>query len=143
MADITVATYDPKKVIITFGATVLSGYAEGTFVKITRSGDMFTKKKGAAGRVERVNTNATDFAVEVSLQQTAGVNAILSGLAAADQITNLGVLPLAVKDLNGTTLFAAPQAWIAKDPEAGFGDDTEARAWRFDTGPSAFLCGGN
>ena len=67
MADLTVKTYDPKQVVITFGVIPISGYADGTFVSVNRSGDAFTKKKGAAGDVERVNKNQGDFEVTVTL----------------------------------------------------------------------------
>lgn len=138
-----VRTFDPKKVIITFGITVLTGYAEGTFVKISRSGDAFEKRKGSDGSVDRINKNAFDFKVSVTLMQTAPVNALLSALLAADQISNVGVLPLVVKDLNGVTLFTAAQAWIAKDPDTEFGDSLGNREWTFDTGAAAKLDGGN
>lgn len=141
--NIAVATYDPKQIIIAFGALVLSGFSDGTFVKITRSGDAFEKKRGADGSVERVNKNAFDFGVSVTLQQTSAVNALLSAALTADQISNLGVLPLTIKDLNGTSLFEAPQAWIKKDPEAEYADTTGGREWQFETGPGAYLCGGN
>lgn len=138
-----VRTYDPKKVIITFGAVVLTGYAEGTFVTIARSGDLFEKTKGADGGVDRVNKNAFDYAVTATIRQTSPTNAVLSAIAAADQISNAGVLPLVVRDLNGTTLFTAAQAWIAKDPDDEFSDTISDREWRFDTGPAAKLTGGN
>lgn len=138
-----VKTFDPKMVVITFGAIPISGYAEGTFVSVSRSGDAFAKSKGAGGDVERINRNQGDFEVTVTLQQTAAVNAELSAVLAADQVTNAGVFPLTIKDLLGNTLFFAPQAWIKKDPDWEDGDDLNSRAWVFDTGISANLVGGN
>lgn len=141
--NLAVRTFDPKKIIIAFGATVLSGFPEGTFIKIARNGNAFEKSKGADGSVDRVNKNAYDFQVVATLKQTSPVNALLSGILAADQLSNVGVLPLTIKDLNGDTLFEAPQAWIAKDPDAEFSDGLSNREWTFETGPGAFLCGGN
>src|SRR5574344_200375 len=112
-----VKTFDPKMVVITFGNITLSGYAEGTFVRVNRSGDAFAKSKGAGGDVERINRNQGDFEVSVTLQQTSSTNTELSAILAADQVTNAGVMPLTVKDLLGQTMFFAPQAWIRKDPE--------------------------
>lgn len=143
MGDLSVRTYDPKQILVAFGATVISGFAEGTFIKVTRNGQAFEKQKGADGTVDRVNKNATDFTVTITLKQTSPLNAILSGLMAADQISNLGVLPLTIKDNNGTGLFEAPQAWIAKDPDAEFADGLSSREWTFETGPGAFLQGSN
>ena len=143
MADLTVRTYDPKMVVVTFGTLPISGYADGTFIKIKRSGDAFGKKKGAGGDVERVNKNQGDFEVSLTLQQTASANKELSAILAADQVSNAGVFPLTVKDLLGETLFYAPQAWIRVDPEAEFGDDLNAREWTLDTGIATNLVGGN
>lgn len=141
--NLAVKTYDPKMIVITFGVIPISGYAEGTFVRVNRSGDAFSKSKGAGGDVERINRNQGDFEVSVTLQQTAGTNAELSAALAADMATNAGVFPLTIKDLLGQTLFYAPQAWIRKDPEWEDGDELNAREWTFDTGIGSNLLGGN
>ena len=141
--NVTVKTFDPKMIVITFGSIPISGYAEGTFVSVNRSGDAFAKRKGAGGDVERINKNQGDFEVTVTLLQTTPTNKELSAVLAADQVTNAGVFPLTIKDLLGETLFFAPQAWIRKDPEWEDGDDLNSRAWTFDTGIGSNLIGGN
>ena len=143
MANLPVRTFDPKLVVITFGALSISGYAEGTFVSVNRSVDAFAKSKGAGGDIERVNRNQGDFEVTVTLQQTSPTNTELSAILAADQVSNAGVWPLTIKDMLGQTLFFAPEAWIRKDPEWEDGDDLNSRAWVFDTGIAANLVGGN
>lgn len=143
MPDLTVRSYDPKQVVVTFGPTVLTGYAEGTFIKIARNGNAFEKSRGADGSVDRVNKNALDYTVTLTLKQTSPINAILAGLLLADQLTNSGTLPLVVKDLGGATLFTAAQAWIAKDPDQEFSDSLTNREWTFETGVAANLIGGN
>lgn len=141
--NVTVKTFDPKMIVITFGSIPISGYAEGTFVSVNRSGDAFAKRKGAGGDVERINKNQGDFEVTVTLLQTTPTNKELTAVLAADQVTNAGVFPLTIKDLLGETLFFAPQAWIRKDPEWEDGDDLNSRAWTFDTGIGSNLIGGN
>ena len=141
--NLAVKTYDPKMIVITFGVIPISGYAEGTFVRVNRSGDAFSKSKGAGGDVERINHNQGDFEVSLTLQQTAGTNAELSAALAADMATNAGVFPLTIKDLLGQTLFYAPQAWIRKDPEWEDGDELNSREWTFDTGIGSNFLGGN
>lgn len=138
-----VRTYDPKNVIVTFGATVITGFGEGTFIGITASGASFEKKKGADGVVERVNKNADDYEVTINLTQTNPTNAVLSALHVADKLSNVGIMPLTIKDLNGTSLFFAPQAWIAKAPDPTYADSTEDREWTFETGAAGNLIGGN
>ena len=141
--DLQVRSYDPKQVFVTFGVLPLSGFAEGTFISIERSGDLFEKSRGADGSIDRVNKNAFDFSVTLTLKQTSPSNDGLSAVVVADQLTNAGVFPLTVKDLNGTTLFVAPQAWIAADPTTELADTLSSREWRFDTGPAERFTGGN
>ena len=142
-ADNNVRTYDPKLVIITFGAVIFSGYAEGTFVAITQNGDSFEKVRGADGGVDRVNKNANDYSVAITLKRTSLTNDALSAIAIADKQANSGKYPLTVKDLNGTSLFFAEQAWIGKEPDPEDADTISNREWRIDTGPAAQFIGGN
>jgi len=141
--DLTVRTYDPKLVIITFGTIIMTGFAEGTFVAIERSGDAFEKQKGADGSIDRVNKNAFDFGVTITLKQTSPVNALLSAVLASDQLLNAGLLPLTVTDTLGVSLFTAAQAWIRKDPNTEFSDGLGSREWTFDTGAGLLVAGGN
>lgn len=143
MADLTVRTYDPKKVYVNFGIHQLTGFPDGTFVKIKRGGDGFGKKVGADGTVDRVNKNRTDFEVEIVLKQTSPLNAILSSIFVLDQTSNEGILPLNITDLSGKSEFIAPQAWIRVDPDVEYTDDLGNRTWTFDTGAGANLIGGN
>ena len=143
MLDPIVRTYDPKFIVITFGAIIFTGFAEGTFVQVVRNGDKFEKSKGADGSIDRVNKNAFDFRVTATLKQTSLTNDLLSVVSESDALTNLGMLPLTIKDLKGTTLFFAPQAWVAKDPEDEYSDSLSPRTWEFDTGVATKFTGGN
>lgn len=143
MADNNVRTYDPKQVIATFGPVILSGYMSGTFITVTRNGDLFEKDKGADGSVDRINRNANDFRISVMLKQTSNINDALSLIVAADIRSNTGKLPFIIKDLQGTTLFVAPQAWIAADPNDEYSDALTGREWQFDTGAAVKFTGGN
>ena len=143
MADKTVRTFNPAQIIITFGAIIMSGFADGTFLTITGNGDRFEKRRGADGTIDRINKNNFDYEVVLTLMQTSITNKNLSIIMQADQLSNAGILPLTIKDLNGDTLFFAPQAWIAKDPDDEFGDSLGNREWKFQTGMAEKLTGGN
>lgn len=143
MADSTVRTYDPSQVLVIVGAAVMAGFGDGTFVKITRSGDAFEKKRGADGTVDRINKNAVDFEVEFSLKRTSPLNAVLSALLVADQASNKGTFPLTIKDKSGSSVFAAAQAWVKKDPDTEYADTLGNYTWKFDTGAGAHLVAGN
>lgn len=141
--DSNVRTFDPSKVRVIFGALVLTGFADGTFVKVTRSGDAYAKKKGADGTVDRINLSSYDFEVDFTLKGTSPMNALLSGQLAIDQATNKAVAHLTIQDLSGNSIFEAPQAWIKKDPDQEYADSLTSRTWKFDTGAGANLIGGN
>ena len=141
--DNKVRTYDFKKVIITFGAVMFSGFASGSAIKVTQNGDSFEKIKGADGGIDRVNKNSRDYSVSVTLKRTSIVNDLLSAIAIADKETNLGINPLSIKDLNGTSLFFAESAWIKKDPDAEESDALPNRDWIFDTGIATNFVGGS
>lgn len=143
MPDLTVRSYSPSQIVATFGTVVVTGYAEGTFIKIARNGAAFEKHRGSDGSIDRINKNAFDYTVTLTLKQTSPLNAIFAGLLLADQISNAGILPLTIKDLGGATLFTAAQAWIAKDPDQEFSDSLTNREWTFETGVAANLIGGN
>lgn len=141
--DSDVRTYDPSQIIVTWGAIIMTGFAEGTFITIARNGDLFEKSRGADGSVDRINKNANDFSVTLTLKQTSISNDLISTQMTIDITTNVGALPLTVKDLNGLELFFAAKAWVGKDPDDDYGDALGNREWRFDTGPAAKFTGGS
>jgi uncharacterized protein YkvS len=143
MQDPVVRTYDPKKYVIIFGAIPVTGFAEGTFISIARNGDIFEKSRGADGSVDRINKNAFDFSVTITIKQTSLTNDAFSAVMLVDMKNNTGVYPLTIKDLGGTTLLFAKAAWIAKDPDDENGDTLGSREWRIDTGPGTKFTGGN
>lgn len=142
-ADPFVRTYDPKLIIAVFGPVIFTGYAEGTFLAIAGNGDKFEKSRGADGTVDRINKNSFDYSVTFTVKQTSLTNDALSAVLTADVLSNAGKFPLTIKDLNGTELFFAAQAWIAKDPDDSYSDSLETREWRIDTGIASKFTGGN
>ena len=127
-------TYDPKKIIVVFGSRQLTGMAEDSIVTISPLGDGMQIYVGADGDVARsVDPDAT-FEVTVSLNTTSNSNDYLSNMYNFDRATGNGVAPLLIKDLAGTTLFSAPEAWIANMPEASRGLTVDTQEWTFNTG---------
>jgi Protein of unknown function (DUF3277) len=125
-------TYDPKLVVITFGGVPLSGFADGTFIKVSRSADLFTKSVGADGVFVRSKSNDKSGEVSVTLQQTSMSNSILAGFAAQDEASNTGVKPLIVTDASGTSKFFSALAYIRKPADSTFAKTVENRDWIFD-----------
>lgn len=138
-----VKTYDPKNVKVIFGVIELSGFAEGTMISIASNGPKFEKTRGGDGQVNRINKNAGDYTVTVTLDRTSLSNDLLSAALIADVNTNGGIVPFTVKDLNGTSVFFAAEAWIANDPDSEEADTMPTREWTIDTGKADKFDGGN
>lgn len=137
------ATYDAGLVVITFGPHVVTGYNDGSFVKASRDEDTFTKRVGADGFGTRVRMRNKGGSVELTLEQTSPSNDFLAATLAADELLGTGVMPLVVKDLNGTTVVAAAEAWIRKSADVEEGKDATSRTWILDTCVLDLFAGGN
>lgn len=139
-----VNTYDPKKVIITFGGVPIVGFADGTFVQVDPNSETWTKKVGADGEVVRAQSNDNTHTVQITLQQTSASNDYLSTCMNVDKLSGKAMLPLTITDLNGTTLHFWAQAWVSTDPSYGFAKESTDRQWTIQTGQESIAnYGGN
>ena len=129
-----VLTYDPKKNIIIYGGRQLTGFAEDDMITIKPLGDGMHIYSGADGEVGRsVDPNRT-FEVKVSLATSSKSNDYLSECYNKDRRTGSYMLPLTIKDLSGSTLFFAKQAWVQNFPESKRGRKIDNQDWTFNTG---------
>ena len=129
-----VLTYNPKKNIIIFGAKQLTGFAEDDMITIKPLGDGMQIFSGADGEVGRsIDPNST-YEVTVSLATSSKSNDYLSNCFNKDRKTGNNMLPLIIKDLSGSTLFFAKQAWIKNFPESKRGRKISNQDWTFNTG---------
>lgn len=129
-----VLTYEPKKNIIIYGGRQLTGFAEDDMITIKPLGDGMQIYSGADGEVGRsVDPNRT-FEVKVSLATSSKSNDYLSECYNKDRRTGSYMLPLTIKDLSGSTLFFAKQAWVQNFPESKRGRKIDNQDWTFNTG---------
>jgi hypothetical protein len=139
----SLATYDPRKITVTLGGTIVTGYADGTFVSVERTSDAFTMVTGADNLTTRTKTNDKSGTLTLTLQQTSVSNDIISGFASLDETANVGVFSLLVKDVLGTTLIQARSAWVRKLPVIEYGNELSNREWLIDFTDSSIVAGGN
>lgn len=129
-----VLTYNPKKNIIIYGAKQLTGFAEDDMITIKPLGDGMQIFSGADGEVGRsIDPNST-YEVTVSLATSSKSNDYLSNCFNKDRKTGNNMLPLIIKDLSGSTLFFAKQAWIKNFTESKRGRKISNQDWTFNTG---------
>ena len=139
----SVKTYSADQVTVLVGVHIASGFADGTFVQIEENGDGVTSVAGADGEVARSMSTDPRKKVTLTLLQTSDTNDVLSTLYEADKISKNGTFPVTIKDLRGTTRFAASTAWVVKKANVSFGKEVESREWTIETADGAFFVGGN
>ncbi len=137
-----VHTHDPGHIIITVGPFIVSDYAEGTFVKVTRAEDTFKTVVGADGEPTRVRSRNKSGSIEITLKRGSPANDYLSALAISDEEGGIGIVPTMVKDLNGLSLHVAPESWVKKPAEAEYAKDMTNCAWTIETGKLTTFVGG-
>lgn len=136
-------TYDPKKVVCIVGGAIITGYADGTFINCERNVDTFSRAVGADGETTRIRSNDKSGKITITLQAASDSNAIMSGFALADELSNRGVVPVLIQDTLGTTLVTATRAWVTKVANIEQAKEMSTRAWVMETDEIVMFAGGN
>src|SRR4051812_46637986 len=110
-------TYDPKRNVLAFLGLNITGYAEGTFIKVARGADTFTKHVGSDGEVARTRSRDKSGSITITLMGSSLSNDDLSVAAALDELRGDGVGPILLKDLQGSSIAGGPNAWVRKVPD--------------------------
>ena len=126
----TFKNYDPDRVVLALFGIPITGYADGTFINVERDTETFTKSIGAQGDVVRVRSRDKSGTITVTLMSSSPANDLLSARMILDEETGLGYGPALVKELNGTTLVKAGNAWIEKPPSVEYGKEDGTREWK-------------
>ena len=129
-------TYIPSDVVVQIGGAILSGYADGTFVRAARNGPGYSQVTGGDGDTSRTKLSDLSGTIVVTLKQTSNSNAILGGLAILGT-----VMPAMVKDVNGNTVIAAAEAWVLQPSDAEFATEETDREWTIQCAELEFLFG--
>jgi len=135
--------FNPKDVSVIVGTQAMKGYADGTFVSVEYDEDAFSKKIGTDGEATRVKSNNFAGKITITLDQASEANDYLSGLAALDRASGAGVVPVTVRDANGTTLAFAEAAWVMKMPVMEYGNESTDREWIMDCADVQLFVGGH
>ena len=139
----TFKNFNPKRVTFIFKGVTIKGYVDGTNITANRSEDAFTKKIGAQGDVVRTQSNDKSGEVSCTLLQTSSSNDVLSAFAITDEFSGLGHGALTIKDLQGSTLIHAANAWIVKMPDWENSNESTDREWTFECAELKMFVGGS
>jgi hypothetical protein len=135
--------YDPNKVTITVGGNIIEGFADSTFVTVSRNNQTWAVASGASGEHARAKSNDKTGNVELTLMQTSASNDILSAYMLLDESSaNSGKFPFAISDANGNTLIAAVEMWVQQPPSVEYGKELGDRVWTLEAGDLEMFVGG-
>lgn len=139
----SVFTYAADKVRVVVGGFPLTGFSDGTFITVERDEQAYNKVTGADGVTSRARTGNRAGSITISLQQTSPSNDVLSGFMIADEASDLGVVPVLIKDTSGRTIHATSAAWVRQKPSETFSKNIENREWILDCARIESFVGGN
>lgn len=140
----SLANYSPSDVTITVaGLYSVTGFAEGTFVRISKDTQQIYTTRAMDGTMSRIKSPDTGWKIEITLAQSSSANDIFSVFWNVDKVTGLGKFPLFIKDGSGSTMFMAATAWIEELPDIVFSNQLETRTWRFCATDVLVNIGGN
>lgn len=124
--------YNPDNYSVTYNGIPIEGFAEDDFINIEMDTEGFSDEIGSDGHVVRYKNCDQRATVTFSLMANSPTNAVLSAMHQADlkMPSGFGVGPLLVRDTQGASIFAAPQAWVQGFPKATLGKKVGNREWK-------------
>lgn len=129
-----IATYDPRKVTVTFNGQIIDGFGPDSFVKVSRDNDGWTYQPSNSGGGARSRNPDKSGTIEITLLNKSAANAILSAFAVADELTGEGVGEFQVKDRSTlAALCSARNAWIRKIPDWERAKEVGVTVWLIGT----------
>ena len=129
------SSYSPEDVVMVLSNDRFShhvrGFADGSFITLSRLIPHATLYNGADGTNARVVRNIKNYDITVTLHQAAETNDVLNRLIQLDSQSRDGsdVFSLTLKDNTGRTVLSSPAAFIGTQPDQDFGVEISERAW--------------
>ena len=126
----SVTTYDPGNVKLSFNGIQMSGFADGTFIEVAPAEPRSKTQVSADGKhVTRVKSRNHAGTMTVTFVDGSESNAFLSAM---DKIDGEGVnviFSVALEDNVNTEIFGA-SCWIEEAPSRTFGKEGGTSAWK-------------
>ncbi len=139
----SVGNYRSEDVQVIVGTRRLRGLAPGTFVRVARDADTFSKVVGSDGEVSRAKSADKSGVIELTLLGTSEDNAYLQGLHNTDEQTGTGIIPAKVIDKSGSYIATSTESWILKPAEKEFSNENTNRQWTIVSASLEEVGGGN
>lgn len=119
-------TYDIKEVHLIIGGQVITGFAEGTVIEVSKLEDNFTEHVGVKGEVTIAETNNETGEVSVTLKNTSPSVAYLNSLA--NRKGQSAIVDVAIVDFNeNSTQVSSANARVRKPADLDFSNEETDR----------------
>lgn len=124
--------FNPDLVTVGLGSIIARQFVRGSHIRLEWDEDHFIKVAGVKS-VVRVQVHIETARCTINLAPNSPTNDQLSALLKANKRGTSGAVPFFLKDINGTTLITAPNAWVVKPASyESAGDDAPGREWMID-----------
>lgn len=127
------ARYRAKDVTVTYGEITVTGFAEGTFVKVMRAKETFAWSPGSDGEGCFVQDADVSGSMEFTLHQSSPSNAALMQKFSDQENKISGAETGVVRDLNGSYLGRAV-GFLAKGADTERSNTTTNSTWKVVSG---------
>lgn len=119
--------YDPSEVFVIVGGRTIQGFAEGTYVEITRNNPAeITAVVGARGEYSLSKNRDKSGVINLTLLAESPSNSYL------DSLVGSGAIVPIVVTRNGETIkeiVTGPEGWIQERPQKTFDAEAPSRTW--------------
>lgn len=139
----TIANYMPDEVnCLAFGIPI-NGFADGTFITISKDKVPYSTTETADGSISRLYTNSQTYTISLTLHRGSTSNDVLTKLWLLDEATQRAKFPLFIKDLSGTDLFFSTNTWIEGIPNMVQSTTFDSRTWILRSSQAVINIGSN
>lgn len=119
------------------------GFADGSFVTITKNQQPFNSSRAMDGEVARVYHSDSRYNLKITVASSSPTNDLFTKLWQLDEATKSVFFPILIKDSLGTSLFFSLEAWICIPPDLSFSNTVETRDWIFECNNGSINLGSN
>ena len=139
----TIANYMPDEVnCLAFGIPI-NGFADGTFITISKDKVPYSTTETADGQVARLYTNSQTYTISLTLHCGSPSNDIMTKFWQLDEITQRFKFPLLFKDLSGSDLFFSTNTWVEGVPNIIKSTSMDTRTWILRSSQAVINIGSN
>ena len=137
-------TYSPENISVTIAGLIsLQGFAEGTFLNVTKDAPAFDTRRMSDGTLVRLHQKDATYTITFTLMNSSPSNDALTKLWYLDNLTRRGKFPLLISDGSGSSTVFSTNSWVESVPDMTFGTDMTTRDWTIKSAHAIVNYGGN